>query len=158
MGTRSMIAVQRYWNSPYELFYRHMDGYATGLGVELIEAMKQGLSVEEIMEKVGAEPERRSVERPEDAFLKVQGDLEWIYVICNPTDAKTISLQILRTSCPDFWFNGAENATDFVFSAWFSYVQYFPENYKEVMRQVERTAEITLNALAALEKAKKAIS
>jgi len=145
-----MIAIQRYDNSQYELYYRHLDGYPTGLGVELIEALKEKLPIDKVIERVRAEDEHRTVEKPEDAYLKVQGDLEWIYVI-RDLNSNTTSLEILKTSCPYFWQLALDDRRrkEFVFSVWFSYVRFFPEDYKERMGEVQRMAEISLNCLEA---------
>jgi hypothetical protein len=77
-------------------------------------------------------------------FPKLQADLEWIYVV----DFSPPSLQIFRTSNPDLI-----RGPDFVFSAWFSYAEYFPDDIKGRMAGVERIAEITLNGLAAYHEA-----
>jgi hypothetical protein len=79
-------------------------------------------------------------------FPKLQADLEWVYVV----NFSPPSLQIFRTSNPDLI-----RGPDFVFSGWFSYVEYFPEDIKGRMAQVERIAEITLNGLAAYHEALK---
>ena len=74
MSTRAMILVQygESWNSPYHMYYRHCDGYPSGLGEELKNAMSRGYSIDEILKEVGAEDEGRTVLEPEDAFLKHQ--------------------------------------------------------------------------------------
>jgi len=100
MSTRAMICVDWYGHGHFELFYRHCDGYPTGLGSELIEALLKYNSVEKVLEEVEARSEGRFVARPEDAFLKVQSDLEWIYVITHAKCSQRLSLQVLKTSCP----------------------------------------------------------
>jgi len=40
MGTRAMVLRQQYMNGAYECYYRHLDGYPTGLGADLICALK----------------------------------------------------------------------------------------------------------------------
>lgn len=115
-----MILVQcgEAWASPYQMYYRNQDGYPAGLSNELVMAMNQGKSIDDILREVGAEDEHETVNKPEDAFLKYQGDLEWIYVIRNP-DNDNRSLEILKTSC----FALIEN--DFVFSVLCCYQKYF---------------------------------
>lgn len=154
MSTRSMIAVQWYPNGSYSLYYRHSDGYPEGLGTELIEALKEGLSIDKVLEKVGAKDEKKTVNKPEDAFLSVQGDLEWIYVIENP-DSENTNLRILKTSCPYFWGLAGNDAgeKEFVFPVWFSYVKYFPSRYTQIMAEVDRMADIALRCLEAYVKA-----
>jgi hypothetical protein len=149
-----MILVKRYCNGPYELHYRHCDGYPLGLGVELIEALKQGADTPEVLKIVGAENERgHPIGKVEDAFLKVQGDLEWLYEISDYNSEKDLrSLGIYKTSCP-FTFKD-EGAPDFVFRCFWSYVRYLPVDHHSKMEQVEETAQIALNALVSLEKEK----
>ena len=156
MSTRAMILVKRYFSGPYELHYRHCDGYPQGLGVELIEALKKGLDTDEVLKIVGAEKERvYPVAEVDDAFLKVQGDLEWLYVINDYNSEKDLrALGIYKTSCP-FSFK-EEGTPDFVFRCFWSYVRYFPANHISKMEHVEETAQTTLNALVALERAKMA--
>lgn len=149
-----MILVKRYSNGPDELHYRHCDGYSLGLGVELIEALKQGLETGEVLKQVGAEEEiGHPVREVEDAFLKVQGDLEWIYEIGDYNSSNDLrSLGIFKTSCP---YTSRENGTpDFVFRCFWSYVKYFPNDHQSKMEQVEAIAETTLQALISLERAK----
>ena len=69
MSTRAMICVDWYGHDHYELFYRHCDGYPTGLGMELVDAMLKHDSIEEVIKEVGAVAESRTINRPEDAFL-----------------------------------------------------------------------------------------
>ena len=120
MSIRAMILVQygEAWASPYHMYYRHYDGYPTGLGDEMVRAMIQGKSIDDVLKEVGAEDEHETVSKLEDAFLKYQGDLEWIYVIRNP-DNDNRSLEILKTSYPTLIEN------DFVFSVLCCYQKYF---------------------------------
>ena len=154
MSTRAMILVRRYWNGPYQLHYRHCDGYPLGLGVELIEALKKGVDTEEVLKIVGAEKERGyPIGKVEDAFLKVQGDLEGLYTLDDHNNEKDLrALGIYKTSCP---FTFKEDGTpDFVFRCFWSYVRYFPLDHHSRMEHVEEIAQTTLNALISLERAK----
>jgi hypothetical protein len=146
MSTRAMIAVQMQYNSPYELFYRHCDGYPEGLGQELVDSLRKGVhlkGVKELIEHVGAKAENRFVPKPEEAFTKVQGDLEWIYVIRNPYEKETISLEILKTSnlCSD---------KSYAFPVFWSYRKYL--NQAVDMKTVECIGSAILVALRAFEK------
>ena len=123
MGTRGMIAVQRSEYS-YNLFYKHLDAYPEWLGVELMRKMVTSIGddIENVMEAVGAKREANTVEKPEDAFLRIQGDLEWIYAIEGLDDGKITektSLIIYRTSNP--WCR-----RKFVFRVWSSYLRLAP--------------------------------
>jgi len=40
MGTRAMVLRQVGINGSYQCYYRHLDGYPTGLGAELVEALR----------------------------------------------------------------------------------------------------------------------
>ena len=75
MSTRAMIAVQHSQNGPFALYYRHSDGYPTGLGIELMEGLRLGKGIDELMQLVGAEWTGRLVEEPQEAFPKVPGRL-----------------------------------------------------------------------------------
>jgi hypothetical protein len=145
-----MICVDWHGHDHFELFYRHCDGYPTGLGVELIEAMLKHESIEEVLKEVCTEPVGRSIARIEDVFLKVQSDLEWIYVICNAGDRETISLQIFKTSNP-------YTKREFIWPVWFSYKGFMKRKKAlQEMSVVELTASNTLHALHEFEKAKPA--
>ena len=139
-------------NGNYILYYRHTDGYPTGMGVDLIDAIRTTetrdfyQAVKEIAEKCALQDEKRSIDKPEDAFLKVQGDLEYLYVIENLYEVDTRSLTIYKTSNP-------RKLPDFVFSIWFSYAQFFPEDVGARMGEIERTARIILKALEAYHQA-----
>jgi len=148
MSTRAMICVDWSGHDHFELFYRHCDGYPTGLGQELIEAMLRHDSIEEVLREVCAESQGRSIGRIEDTFLKVQSDLEWIYVICNANDKETVSLQIFKTSNP-------YTKREFIWPVWFSYKTYMKRKKTLLeMSVVELTASNTLHALHEFEKAK----
>jgi len=157
MSTRGAVVVQHYSNGPYEIYYRHTDTYPTNLGAELLEKMRaqsmynEKISIDDLVKELGLEVTGHSVDKPEDAFLEYQGDLEWIYVIENPHDLLTTSIAILRTSCPDFWMEKVENRPDFAFRVWFSYLRFLSIDVAEIaskMRLVESTAEIALSAVA----------
>lgn len=151
-----MILVKRYFGGPFELHYRHCDGYPMGLGVELIQALKEGLETVDVLRMVGAEKERGCpVGMVEDAFLKVQGDLEWLYELSDYNPEKDLrSLAIYKTSCP--YTYKEEGAPDFVFRCFWSYVRYLPRDHVSKMEQVEENAQTTLSALISLESAKAA--
>jgi len=138
----------------YRAFYNHCDSYPTWLGVELAELLRQGKRAGEIIAELELEDYEKIIgkratfngfgeEVAKQAF-QFQGDLEWVYLV----DFSPPSLQIFRTSNPDLI-----HGLDFVFGVWFSYVQYFPEDIKGKMAEVQRTAGITLNGLAAYHRA-----
>jgi hypothetical protein len=158
MSTRGAVVIQHYHNGRYEIHYRHTDTYPTNLGIDLLEKMKaqamfgKEISIDDLVKELGLEVTGHSVEKPEDAFLEYQGDLEWIYVIENPHDLLTTSVAILRTSCPDFWrMEKGKNRPDFTFRVWSSYLRFLSIDVAEIaskMRSVESMAEIALSAVA----------
>jgi len=154
MGTRGMIAVREREEGPYSLFYRHHDAYPEGLGSQLIREMKAllGRRVTDLLKSVTAQPERRIVNKPEDAFLLVQGDLEWVYAIDNLDEGgrikNTTSLEIFRTSSP-YFFSEQGKKKDFVFRVWASRVEYFAHNYEVWMSHVSTMTSIVLECLSA---------
>ena len=143
-----MIAVQLGMNGPYQLFYQHCDTYPSWLGLRIAEKLRDGVEVAEMAEEFSWKDVKGLVQRPEDAFMKIQGDLDWIYVIHNIHDENTLSLGILRTSNP--WCDWKK---PFVWRVWSSYVRFFPEDLAQTMRLVEMTAGITLHGLNAFYKA-----
>ena len=153
MGTRAMVLKALGPHGPYAMFYRHLDGYPTALGTELIGCLRNYGSLwckgwADLVRTCGLEDERAMVERPEDAFLRYQGDLEWIYVVEGTDGQLPISLTILKTSFP--W-----ELPPFVFPVWFSYREYFPGPHDTVreMAHVQLTARMILRALEAYHKA-----
>jgi hypothetical protein len=152
VSTRGAVAFE-VSDGNYRTHYNHFDSYPTWLGVKLAELLKQGKTAGEIIEELdlkdfgetGAINGVFGIEVAKQVFPKLQADLEWVYVV----GFSPPSLQIFRTSNPDFI-----DGPDFVFSAWFSYVEHFPDDIRARMAEVERTAEITLNGLAAYHEAK----
>ena len=146
-----MVLIRHNSEGPYTAYYRHVDGNPTSLGVDIVEAMLkatgQNLDSAEtekfIANEAGAGSEGKSVLKPEDAFLKLQGDLEWVYCISLGTYR---SLEIYKTSCPR-WL------PDFAFSCLWSYEQYFDNAFQEGVdvrfKHLEETCGITLKALEA---------
>jgi len=148
MGTRAMV-LREIGRGVYECYYRHLDGYPTGLGVELIEALRQPLygTWKDVVTALQLEDENITVAKPEDAFLKVQADLEYIYVVKNYGKNNT-SLTIYKTT--DFY-----NLPPFTWIIWYSYKEYFPSSNDVIktMAQIEQSATITLECLQAYHKA-----
>ena len=149
MSTRGMVAIDWSGNrQSYNLYYRHTDTYPTGLGVELAEFLKkhdlekmQRPEVEETLKKeLGVQGEGRSVHLPREAFTKVQGDLEYIYVV----NARLPSMRILKTS------NLQSTKKEYASAIYWSYAQFLPKSKKEVekqMAEVERATAISSEML-----------
>ena len=148
MSTRGMVVFSQNATGGGPAYYKHHDTYPTGLGLKLIELMRQGRSEEQIVTQVGLEYEAH-VSRVEYTFLRLQGDLEWVYLIRDIRRGEFASLQIYRTSNPKF------SEPEFIFPVWFSYVQFFPSRREtpKVMERVQYTAEVALSALAAYHEA-----
>jgi hypothetical protein len=154
MGTRGFVLLGGKEGS-FRVYYRHTDAYPTGLGVELLRALKLGLARgagelrRRIVEGLRLEDYGVYVESPEGAFPGVQGDVEWIYAVrLDDRDAGSTSVTIYRTSCPAL-------DVDFVFPVFSSYVDFLPspEDIPARMAEVERIAEIVLSALESYHKA-----
>ena len=148
MSTRGMVVFSQNAAGGGAAYYKHHDTYPTGLGLRLIELMRQGKSEEQIAAEAGLEYEAH-VARVEYTFLKLQGDLEWVYLIRDIRRGEFASLQIYRTSNPRF------SELKFIFPVWFSYVQFFPSRQEapKMMEGVEHKAEVALSALAAYHEA-----
>ncbi len=156
MGTRAVIAVQHYMNGAYELWYRHLDGYPSGVGIQIVEALEAsqllGKDFDPLLAEF-AEQTSKTVKDASDAFPNYQADLEYIYVIDNVRDPRTVSLTILRTSNPKL-------ERDFSFSVFFSYLKFMPHGADLLnhFEEVERTSGTILNALKAYEEAAPRVS
>jgi len=144
-----MVLKQIGMNGPYECYYRHTDGYPSGLRSDLIEALRSPFvkDWEGLVKECRLQDEKRTVTKPEDAFLKVQGDLEYLYVV-EGFDNGTVSLAIYKTSSP-------HDLPDFAWRIWFSYKQYFPSPADVVhcMADLELMAGISLRGLEAYHRA-----
>lgn len=147
MSTRAMIAVRESWNGALRLFYRHCDGYPSGLGAELIAEMKRSRDLAGVLSAVDAKDEGKLAHKISDIYPGCQGDLEWIYVL----DATNWSLAIVKTSNPHC-------DKRFTWLAWFSYARYFPQDHEAEMARVEATASQILHALAAFESDKEVMA
>jgi len=144
MSTRACVCFGDY--GAWQVFYRHCDGYPTGLGFELAEALKQGLNRGQIIKTLNLEDYNRTVREPEECFLRIQGDLDYIYAVRTNYPK---ALTIYRTSNP--WLS-----VNFVFPVWACLVCYFPvlkENLKKEMRTAEQIAQATIRAIASYHKA-----
>jgi hypothetical protein len=169
MSTRGMVALRTTSTGPYELFYEHMDTYPTWLGARLLPALKKCLEAEHdaefedevrrVIQDHTQEPLNRAqtVSKPEDAFLKVQGDLEWIYAIDLRfgSDYKQFSrIAIYRTSNPWDYSINTEPFAWCVYDRCFCEIvggcleSEFEESEKE-MRRVEDIATATKNVVKA---------
>jgi len=148
MSTRAVVAMGK-GDGSWRLYYRHCDGYPAGLGVELVQLLKEGKDEEQIAElaKLNFEaytPGRFVEDAVDTIFPGFQADLEWIYFVDFSTP--TPRFDIFRTSCPYFEEN-------FTFCVWGSYVAYLPPNWVEQLQQVELVAITVLKALRAFNKA-----
>ena len=152
MGTRAMVLKEE-GRRRYRCYYRHMDGYPRGLGADLIEALRSPFvkTWEDLAKECGLKDEGAVVSEPEEAFSKVVGDLEYIYVV-RDYGKDHASLKIYRTSCPyHLRFEGSPSLPEFVFPIWFSYKEHFPapSDVMPRMAEVERMAVTILHALVA---------
>jgi len=149
MSTRGMVLRELNCNS-YECYYRHHDTYPTGLGAELIKALRC-YSWEDIVRVCELENVHATISKPEDAFLKVQGDIEYIYEVSEYEERKDAYLTIYKTSSPYY------NIPEFIFRIWGSYQRYFPAPRDVVARmaEVELIGGIILGAIAEYHKATK---
>jgi len=81
MSTRAFVLVSEFPRR-YVVYYRHCDGYPTGLGLELIRAVQSGVvKPEELAEQLDLEEYFRWVTDPTEAFPVLQADIEWVYEV-----------------------------------------------------------------------------
>jgi len=150
MSTRAMITVQWRPKGQYELLYRHLDGTPRVLGVELIRNLVQTPLRNALAKLHGVKKTGKFVAKPEQAFTKVQSDLEWIYVVRDNIIPGLISLEILKTSCPYL-------RRRFAWAVWLSNI-HCVTNMKRIASQmaaVEHNSATILEMVAAIEKSQK---
>ena len=98
MSTRATVCVMDSTRYSYMVRYKHCDGYPTGLGYELVRALRTCRTAEELFASVKLENFFvDEVREPEDCH-KLQGDLEYIYAIRMLDDVNVITG--LRTTNP----------------------------------------------------------
>lgn len=162
MSTRGMVCLRFNRNGGFELWYRHTDTYPNGLGMEIITKLKDlqykarynGREIEaediyRMLEDLGCTPEKVFISKPEDAFYKRQGDLEYIHVLdINLEKFGNSSYTILRTSNPWFDFK-------FAYPIYGSYIEFLPplETANREMKEVERISDIALDLLRSFKQA-----
>jgi len=158
MGTRCCILFSSRHGAPYTVYYRHLDGYPEVTGKELVELLKATVDLNEyeaeqtIIDGLSYRTEKyRALAHGdlEDILQKVQGDLEWVYVIRNMADSgENRSLTIYKTA--PGW--GAKYRP-FIWRVWGSYVLYFEDNMKtgveDFMARISLIATSQLNMLEA---------
>lgn len=141
MSTRACVCFGDYGS--WQVYYRHCDGYPTGLGLELAEALKRGLDKKQIIKTLNLEDYDKIVKEPEECFTKIQGDLDYIYTVRTNYPK---ALAIYKTSNP--WLN-----VSFAFPVWSYLVCYFPKDLEREMRTAEQIAQATIRAIANYHKA-----
>jgi len=164
MGTRAMVCVQSYANGIYELFYRHNDGNPDALGFELVcflgevyRDIELGFVkdltpiqfIDRMVKALRLQPENRTVEDFQDAFLKVQGDLEYLYVLRLDSAFRRTRFDLYKTSNP-------YTKANFVFHVLGFYMMFAPQRIRDIsekMGQAELISRVALQAIAGFEKA-----
>jgi len=164
MGTRAMVCVQSYANGIYELFYRHNDGNPDALGFELVcflgevyHDIELGFVkdltpiqfIDRMVKALRLQPENRTVEDFQDAFLKVQGDLEYLYVLRLDSVFRRTRFDLYKTSNP-------YTKANFVFHVLGFYMMFAPQRIRDIsekMGQAELISCVALQAVAGFEKA-----
>lgn len=142
MSTRGVICIREGRGGSFDKYYHHTDTYPTGIGIELLKWLKNSGEVEDLKKILPNMRHEGFIDHPEDAFLKGQGDLEYIYVV--QLDGERSRIDVLRTSNPYF-------EKDFVFHIWGCYKQFMPKDVVKVMADVERSTHIALNIMQAYE-------
>lgn len=149
MSTRACVCFSNTARMSWEVYYKHHDGYPTGLGLELAKLLKKNATKDRIIRKLSLENYRRLIRSPEEAFTKIQGDLEWIYAIAiNEKDPAWSAMRIYKTSNPAM-------DVGFVFPVWGCYAKLLPKNLKTTMEYVEMAVGVALNMLSAYREARR---
>jgi len=136
------------------VYYRHCDGYPTGVGLEIVEAFrkaKSGITDEQIVDFIARELEaefyRHTTMKIDRMFPEIQADLEWIYEVCLGSHP---SLTIYKTTNPFL-------EADFIWEVFSSYLSYMPENPEEVREELRMTERVSRNVLKALRSFERAV-
>lgn len=166
MGTRAMVCVQMNPNGVYDLFYRHNDGNPDSLGFDLISFLVRiaheiaieinhethARIVERLVFEANLRHEGRTVKEPEDAFLKVQGDLDYIYAISLSVPFNRSRFDLYKTSNPHI-------RKPFVFHVTGFYLIFAPQNTRDIAEKMslsEMMSRISLSAVAGFERTQEA--
>jgi hypothetical protein len=153
VSTRAMVGFTED-NTFFSVYYRHCDGYPTGLGEELLEAMKETNDQDKIAEKCGLEfvthmcagDDYYDCGNPR-FYPKLQADLDWFYVVHLDAQRELCSLTIFKTGNP--YLEGGKS-----WRVWFSYVKYLPENHIEIMDLLEIQQSGLIQALLEFERSR----
>jgi hypothetical protein len=160
MSTRGVVLLSRNKHRhPYnvhEIWYQHTDTYPEGLGVELLEHLMNYMhwgkvdsyfgakpdsfeaGIEEIIAKCTQEKYPQCVDKPEDAYHRVQGDLEWIYCIeLDPDNPSTSEFAVYKVV--KMW--GSKVADDFVYCCYNKWFAELPRTSGEVASAMEQVSE-----------------
>jgi hypothetical protein len=151
MGTRAMVCVQSYANGIYELFYRHNDGNPDALGFELVcflgevyrdielgfvKDLTPMQFIDRMVTALRLQPENRTVEDFQNAFLKVQGDLEYLYVIRLDSNFRRTRFDLYKTSNP-------YTTVNFVFHVMGFYMMFAPQRVRNISEKMEQAELIS---------------
>lgn len=122
-------------------------------GDELLEALKETNDQDEIAEQCGLTFVTH-ITGGEDCnnprfYPKLQGDLDWFYVVRLDGQRELCSLTIFKTGNP--YLEGGKS-----WRVWFSYMKYLPENHMEVMNLLEIQQSGLIQALLEFERSKPA--
>ncbi|MEW6664173.1 MAG: hypothetical protein AB1512_02985 [Thermodesulfobacteriota bacterium] len=141
MSTRAMVAFQERCGSPYSVFYRHCDGYPTGLGLDLMRALKKAQDPGKVARKADLKYDRlfSGDEYHPRIYPVCQADLDWFYLV-SPDGPEHTSVTIFKTGNP--YLEGGVS-----WRVWFCYLKYLPEDLERELRFVEISAWGTLQAL-----------
>ena len=133
MSTRAMVGFTED-GTFFSVFYGHCGGYPTGLGEELLAALKETNDQDEIAEKCGLTFVTHMCADDDWGnprfYPKLQRDLDWFYVVHLNAQRELCSLTIFKTGNP--YLEGGKS-----WRVWFSYVKYLPENHVEIMNSLE---------------------
>jgi len=146
--TKAAICVMPETAQEYEVYFRRHDGGPLDLGMELLNAVRKTGCVEKAIKKVGAGMLDKWVCYAGDVYPDIKNDAEWIYVLTKQGTHGGITLEIYRTNYP-------LTRRRFTWQVWSGKT----ENLDKVtatrqMEIVEMTANSTLRALDAFERAK----
>jgi hypothetical protein len=145
MANNAMVCVQS--GEEYGLYHRNCHGGPVQFGTELIEALRNS-ETQQALESVQAAALGQWVRYPDEAFLTVRQDIEWIYVVRDQGGEQSKQLEIHKTS-----YDGTTRR--FAWMVWSGRVEHLDKvTATRQMELAEMTGVAVLQALRAYERAR----
>jgi len=154
MGTRAVVLFRDGDSKSYRVYYTQYDGYPSWLGIRLARMLKEGKSEDEIVKELKLEDYGTRIGGGDiyfhpETLLRIQGDIEWGYVISWNKPREMTGFEIYRTSVPK------PLGFSFAFRVWGSYLKFMGEEQMKRLENgdLELMTGMLLNAMEQFSKA-----